>query len=549
MIRGLRQVAFIRLSAGKLFPPADCLKEQLISVLVVNSLPVKTFWPITPGSENRIHAFLIFASLLVILPCRIVNGQDNTLYLMPGIPQANQLNPAYIRSCGTYIELPFISSVKVNLRNSGFSFHDVFYAGTGVQADNYYLDLIKLDKKLKRINHFQSETDINLLGIGFGIKDWYFTFGVANHSDLLFSYPHDVALLNDNNLQAPNNILNSLILKGLGAEITTWNSIGISAAKEFRQGLKIGLRLKYLQGMANAIARRSELSINTTNNPVTLEAQMKYGIYASFPVIIGTGQGGLVNSLNFRDALNNKSGDYFFNGNRGMAIDAGFVYDRDEITQLSASIVDLGFIRWKKNANNFSASGNYLFNEADLNQLQVNPDQAGFIRALEDSISRVFRASASSYLTLIPVKIFGGITRVIMPNLKAGAMTRIEIYNRNIMPSLSLSMNYAPSPSVAASLSYTIMNNKFNQIGAGIALGNRIAQFYLAADNIPVRFTKVIRLPNNYPKEVRFPFIVPYYARMFSLRLGVNLLFGCNKKENKFHGKNFRRQDLCPAYW
>ena len=229
-------------------------------------------------------AFLIFTSLILILPYRIAICQDNTLYLMPGIPQANQLNPAYTRPCGTYIELPVISSVKVNLRNSGFGFHDVFYAGTGVQSDNYFLDLIKLDKQLKRINYFQTETDIDLLGLGFGVKDWYFTFGVANHSDLLLSYPHDIVLLNDNNLQAADSKLNSLNLNGLGAEITIWNSIGISAAKEVRQGLKIGVRLKYLQGMANAIARRSEISINTTNNPVTLDAKMEYRINASFPV-------------------------------------------------------------------------------------------------------------------------------------------------------------------------------------------------------------------------------------------------------------------------
>ena len=266
-------------------------------------------------------------------------------------------------------------------------------------------------------------------------------------------------------------------------------------------------------------------------------------------MLIGTGPGGVVNNLNFDNKFNNISGDYFFNGNRGVAIDAGVVYDPDEITQVTASIIDLGFIRWKKNANNFDATGNYSFNGTDLNQFQTNADQSGFIRALEDSISRVFRASASSYFTLTPVKIYGGITRVIMPNLRAGAMTRIEIYNRHIMPSLSLSMNYTPFPSVAASLSYTIMNNKYNQIGAGIALGNRVAQFYLVADNIPVRYTKVIRLPDNFPKEIRFPFIVPYNARMFSLRLGVNLLFGCNKKENKFRGKNFRRRDICPAYW
>ena len=105
------------------------------------------------------------------------------------------------------------------------------------------------------------------------------------------------------------------------------------------------------------------------------------------------------------------------------------------------------------------------------------------------------------------------------------------------MPSLSLSMNYTPIPSVSASLSYTIMNNKFNQVGAGIALGHRGAQFYLITDNIILRFTK----------DIQSPLFWPYNARMVSLRFGINLLFGCNQKDNKYHPKN--RRDACPAYW
>jgi hypothetical protein len=147
----------------------------------------------------------------------------------------------------------------------------------------------------------------------------------------------------------------------------------------------------------------------------------------------------------------------------------------------------------------------------------------------------------------MPVKVFAGVSRVVLPHLRAGAMTRIEIYNLRVMPSLTLSMNYTPVPAVAASLSYTIMNNKINQVGAGIALGNKVAQFYLVTDNILLRFTKSIRFPND--TGIGGPFILPYNARMLSLRIGVNLLFGCNQKEKKRGKKNYRQRDSCPAYW
>ena len=496
--------------------------------------------------DRTLLSYLIFTALFFLFAGNVAFAQDNTLYLMPGIPQANQLNPAFIRPCGTYLELPVISSVRFNIRNTGFGFHDVFHTGTGAQSANYLLDLTKLDKILKPINYFQSETDIDLLGFGFRFKDWYFTFGIANHSDLLLSYPHDIVSLQDGILHTAGKP-NSVNLSRMGAEITLWNSIGISAAKVISEGLTAGLRLKYLQGMANAISRRSELLLNSTSDPVSMQAQMNYSIDASFPVIPRYGPTGLVNSLNFDNASNNIAGNYIFNGNRGVAVDAGLVYDPDEITQVTASITDLGFIRWKKNAYNFTTAGEFIFNADDLNQFNVHSGQTDLINALVDSSSKAVTASRTTYFTLMPVKIFAGVSRVILPQLRAGAMTRIEIYNLRVMPSLTFSMNYTPFPAVAASLSYTLMNNKFNQVGAGVALGNRIAQLYLVADNIPLRFTRNVRFPDD--TGLGGPFIVPYNARMLSLRMGVNLLFGCNQKEKKYGNKNYRHRDTCPAYW
>jgi hypothetical protein len=489
------------------------------------------------GKNTRLSVSIIFIFLLLIFSNRNLLAQDNTLYLMPDIPQANELNPALFKLCRIYVELPVISSVKVNIRNTGFGFHDVMQRGTGTQSNTYLVDMTSLARKLRRINYSQLETDIDLLGFGFGYKEWYFTFGISNHSDLLLSYPHDAVLLSDEYFQTAAAKGNPVNLSHSGGEATLWNSVGVSAAREIKEGLRVGVRLKYLQGMANAITRGSELVVTPVGNPLSLEAQMRYRINSSFPLNIRYSPNGFVNSVNFDNSLNNIAGDFIFNRNHGAAIDAGFVYDMDEITQISGSITDLGFIRWKKNTNIFSATGNYFFNSTDLAAFQIKPGAIDLVKALNDSISTSIRQSTRSYYTLTPIKIFGGITRLLLPGLRAGAMTRIEIYDLHVMPSLSFSLNYTPVPVVAASLSYTIMNNKFNQVGAGIAVGNHIAQLYVITDNIPLRFTK----------DINSPLFWPYNARMFSLRFGLNLLFGCNRKENNFHSKN--RKDSCPAYW
>jgi hypothetical protein len=465
-------------------------------------------------------------------------AQDNTLYLIPEIPQANQLNPAYFRLCRVYVELPVIASMRINIRNTGFGFHDVIEPGTGAESDIYFISLPKLEKHLKKINYSQVSTDVNLLGFGFGLKEWYLTFGIQNHSDGLLTYPQNLLLIKDERLMATSQLNKPVDLSSLGSEVTIWNSIGLSAAREIGQGLKIGIRVKYLQGMANAITRHTSFLVNPIADPVGLQGNLRSDLNSSFPVIVGFHPSGMVNRLDFNNWLDNFAGDYIFNRNRGVSFDAGVVYDYNDKTEISASITDLGFIRWKKNSNRFRSSGAFFFSDTTLLRFRAIDGNINLIRAVRDSVSASVTSASKPYTTLTPIKLFGGVTRVISPNLRAGAMTRIEIYDLHIMPSFTLSLNYTPVAFLAASVSYTMMNNKFNQVGAGIALGNRVVQFYLTADNIPVR----------YQKDNVSALFWPYNARMFSLHTGINLLFGCRDKVKSHGPRKFKGQDYCPAY-
>jgi hypothetical protein len=487
---------------------------------------------------------LIVFTFLIILILPDASAQNNTLYLIPAVPQVNQLNPALKHKCKVYLSLPVISSLRQSTRNTGFGFHDAIHTGTGAQSDTYYLDLDNLDKKLWRMNYSLGNADIDLLGIGFSYKDWYLTFGISNHISLQTSIPHDIVSLKDGNWDVNNMTAIPVNLNNLGVNATAWNSIGLSASKEVADGLRVGVRVKYLNGMANVNTRKSRIELNTEPDPVTLDAEVNYKVNSSLPVTLGYSSNGLVSSINFDPALHNLIGNYIFNGNRGAAIDGGIIYDIDEDTRLSASFTDLGFIWWKSNVNNFTGTGKFVFKGIDLDQYTSSSGQGDLLDALVDSLQNAFQASSSTngYLTTLPLNIYGGITRELMPNVKAGAMTWIEINGNHLRPSLTLSLNLTPFNAFAATVSYTIMNNKFNQIGGALVFGNRGAQFYIVTDNIPVRFTK----------DVSTSLIYPYNARMLCLRFGVNLFFGCDEKDKstgskkRYPGSNTKD---CPAYW
>lgn len=488
---------------------------------------------------------LIFFILSIILAAPFASAQNNTLYLMHSIPQVNQLNPAVRHPCRVYVGLPVISSLRQNTRNTGFGFHDAIHTGTGAQSDTWYLDIDQLDKKLRRMNYMLGNADIDLAGLGLEIGDWYFTFGVSNHASVQAAYPHDIVSLKDGNWDVSAGTAIPVNLSKIGVDATLWNSIGVSASKDFQEGLRIGARVKYINGMANVNTRKSTILLNTASDPITLDAEVNYKINSSVPVTLGYASNGLVNRVDFEPATHNLIGNYIFNGNRGLAIDGGVVYDLDEATQITASFTDLGFIWWRGNVNNFTGEGKFVFQGIDLDQYIIDPGQNDLLDALQDSLLNAYHASSStnSYFTALPFNLYGGITREILPNLKAGAMTWIEINSMHVRPSLTLSLNFTPFDAFAATLSYTIMNNKINQIGTGLAFGNRGAQFYILTDNIPVRFTK----------DVSSSLIWPYNARMISLRFGLNLFFKCDEKEKGGAGRSryskSRTREECAAYW
>jgi hypothetical protein len=431
------------------------------------------------------------------------------------------------------------------MRNTGFGFHDAVHAGTGNQSGTYYLDLDNLDKKLKRMNYSLLNTDIDILGFGFTFSDWYLTFNISNHSSFQVSYPDDVISMKDGNWNVNNGQDIPLKMNRIGANSTVWNSIGVSGSKEVYEGFRAGARIKYINGMANLNTRRSKIELNTTSDPISLEAIVNYKINSSLPVALGFASNGLVSSIDFSPATNNLLSNYIFNGNRGLALDGGIRYELDEMTQLTASFTDLGLIWWRNNVNNFTGDGEFVFNGIDLDQYFSDPNQGDLLQALQDSLQNSFHASSASkgYFTMLPLNLYGGITRELIPDLRAGAMTWIEINGTHIRPSLTLSLNATPFKAFAASLTYTIMNNKLNQIGAGLAFGYRGAQFYILTDNIPVRFTR----------DVSTSLIYPYNARMMSLRFGLNLFFGCDAKEtgggNRSRRPGSKMRDNCPAYW
>jgi hypothetical protein len=120
---------------------------------------------------------------------------------------------------------------------------------------------------------------------------------------------------------------------------------------------------------------------------------------------------------------------------------------------------------------------------------------------------------------MLPVKLYVGGSYQIIDQIGIGILSRTEYYKKRLREQLTLSANFSPLKFLSFSLSYTIMNNTYNNFGFGFS--SRLGPFnlYMISDNIPLA----------YAVEQSSQMIIPYRAKVLNLRIGLNLAFGCGK--------------------
>lgn len=463
---------------------------------------------------------------------------------MHGIPQAIHTNPALYYKCKTYIELPVLSSVQFSFATTGIGYHDAIHYGSGSRADSLVIDVDNVAKKLKNRNYFKADLGLNILGAGFRVKKFYFHFNISDQLESHVGYPGDLVRIKDGNWDSDTKEPRDIDLGGLGVTAFNYLQIAMGASYKINEDISAGLTAKYLMGSASLVNQRSDLDIITMQDPLIITGAVDYRINASFPIDFSYDTTtGYINQVDFDRAFSDPVGDFLLNKNRGAAIDAGVIWDYSDRLTLAASIVNLGFIRWRSNVNRFQADGTFTFQGYDLKEFTGGVEQTDFLQALLDSIegSFQFEGTTGSYTTLLSTKLYLGGYYRINDYLNVGLLTKTEVFDRRPHFSLTASANVRPLNFLDATLSYSIMNNKFYHLGAGLGIGDRGVQFYIMTDHIPLRFVSFKDIP---------PYLFPYNARTLNIRFGVNLVFGCSIRDKipKKNKPNSNRH-LCPAYW
>jgi hypothetical protein len=448
--------------------------------------------------------------------------QNSTFYLMHDVPQSNLLNPAVQIKCKWYVAIPLLGSTHLNYSNSTFSFNELFSTNSGSAS----LNMESFYESVRKTNLIGTDLHLDLISIGYRRNEYYFSFNIAEKINMALTYPGSlVEFAWKGNTQF---LGETEEFNNLRTHSVHYREYSLGVSKVWDAYNILGLRAKLLFGKANIYSGKSEISLYTDPNTFNLQVEGDISENISFPMTITLDSEGRINGSTINDI---DIVSYLMNSkNKGFALDLGWIHKYSDKTTLSASLLDLGFIKWKSDVNNVQISGSFDYAGISAGSNFTNTD----LTALSDSIIDAFDQTVTqdSYYSWLPTQIYLGGMYQYRPKLGIGVVNRNVIYRNKLHSSLTLSANTTLWSKLSASLSWSYLNNTYKNVGLGIAWHSRGLQFHMVSDNV-------------------LGIIKPLDTRNLNLRFGFGVLFGCpkNKKEEREMSNEYNSTLKGNCYW
>jgi hypothetical protein len=475
--------------------------------------------------------------LLLALTSAVLSAQNGQVSYFMNLPQNHMMNPAMRPSNSIYIGLPVISGTCLNINNNFINYSDLFSkSSTSDSLISILHPDFDIDKFLSNINSKNSiapQMSLQTFGLGFSTaKGLYIFLDVTERFEANVVFPVDIVrlMLKGNEEFASGKVS----LSSLRMDLKYFREYGFGFSKNFSEKLRIGVRPKILSGILSTSLDNRSLGISVSEDYThTLNADFTANVSA--PLNVYTGSDGKIDSVIF-DNSRFDTGKGIFNyitgtKNYGLGLDIGATYDILDKLVVSASITDLGYIKWKREVSNIDVKGQFIFSGIDVSDAAngsktFDDITSDLLDSLKDSF--VVTTTHSPYTTWLSPGLTIGGSYNLTRDLSFGLLSYTRFIGKQVKESLTLSTNLNVGNAFSFSLGYSIQNHRADNLGAGLAFRAGFVQFYFIADRVPINWEKI-------KMDQGSAVTVPSNWNTVNLRLGMNLVFGnkVKKKDDK----------------
>ena len=274
----------------------------------------------------------------------------SSAYFLDGYAQGHELNPAKEYDRKGYFGFP-LSNLNIGIKGN-IGVKDVLHKNpNGSGLVTFLHPDISVDEAMsgfKNNNKMLSDMRIDVINVGFHAFKGYNTINVGVRSNFGFNAPYEIFEL------AKNLSNKDYDISDFGATAMAWGEIGLGHSHQINKAWRIGGKFKLLIGGAYAKLKMDNLSLNlqdpnqwTATANATVEAGVKGFTWGETETKVDN-SGRPYERIDFDNMDIKNPGINGF----GAAFDLGFEWDLEQQfnvkgLKVSASILDLGFIKWK----------------------------------------------------------------------------------------------------------------------------------------------------------------------------------------------------------
>ncbi len=456
----------------------------------------------------------------------IITGkaQPSTLYFMTNVRQTIYTNPARMSDCSFSIAFPGLT-IYNGLYTNSLKFANIFSYSQSKQR--YYIDFDKIAQGLAdKNNSIIQDTRLSLLNFGFRYRYWYFHFDYSLRSQGMLVYPRGIIdfLAYGNTGQ-----YSTLDLSDFSLNYMLYTQKSITVAYQLLRNLKVGATIKLNHGFLNAKTNKFNFvaqfdTAYNDNYPVTLVGSYDFNVSYN-PALIYAFL--LTTHGYFKNILTDSIFNVLKAKNYGLSFDLGLVYQPIKQVEISASITNLGYIKWRENAKQLFANlDSVTFNGMDVFDTTKT-------KALLDTIKSQIspKRQDGPYVTGTYKTVNLGLSVKPLNYLSLGVNFHGTKYGNVWYNVYTLGAYLNPGYGWSFALNYSWYPNSRKNIGAGFAFNIFGAQLYFLMDNISLPNFGISYFTNRHtlPSENAATDWVKN-TQVVNFMVGLNFNFGCRDR-------------------
>jgi hypothetical protein len=435
----------------------------------------------------------IFICLLTTVVCFSQNKE--ILYNFTPLPQSLLTNPGADVKYKWFFGVPLLSGISANVGSTGINAYDLF-ANNGVDFNTKVKEVIATTN---RNDYVTANQQLELFSAGFGIGEpenrSYVSFGMYQELDSFIYIPTDVAILSVYGNK--DYIGKSFNLGDLNVKAELLSVFHVGFNKPINEKLTLGVRGKIYSSIFNATSTHNSGSFYTVQGKdliydQSIRSNLKLNTSGAAKYLDEDYDGDLGSDM--VEDVKNKA---LLGGNLGLGFDVGLTYYPKKNIQITASLVDIGYISHTQEVESFTFKGSYNFKGVitDFNS-DGTPDDA--YKDFKDAIP--LDTLYTAYTTQRPLKFYSSFQYSFEEErqTECNCDTDEDSWYRSAVGAQLFAMSTPRAPMVALTAyyrrrffkglqmkaTYTLDSYSYKNIGLGLYTKIGVANFYVLADNL-----------------------------------------------------------------